>query len=62
MAFQLKQNEKQRKIKKISTYDKADTDHYIKMRVLFVCLCQQFALALTDNQDGRPEGQSDPGV
>jgi len=41
---------------------KADTDHYIKMRVLFVCLCQQFSLALTDNQDGRPEGQSDPGV
>lgn len=32
------------------------------MRVLFMCLCQQDSLALTDNQDGRPEGQSDPGV
>lgn len=59
MAFQLKKHEKQRKIIKISAYNK---DSYIKMRVLFMCLCQQDSLALTDNQDGRPEGQSDPGV
>ncbi len=34
----------------------------IKMRVLLISICQLVSLTLTDDQDGRPEGQSDPGV
>lgn len=34
----------------------------VKMRVLLMSIWQLVSLALTDDQDGRPEGQSDPGV
>lgn len=61
MAIRLNRHEKRKRIRKITMYETGKRDS-IKMRVLFVCICQLVSLGLTDDQDGRPEGQSDPGV
>lgn len=61
MAIRLNRHEKRKRIRKITMYETSKRDS-IKMRVLFVYICQLVSLALTDDQDGRPEGQSDPGV
>lgn len=61
MAIRLKIHEKQKIIRNTTMYESSKHDS-VKMRVLFMCLCHLVSLALTDDQDGRPEGQSDPGV